>query len=174
MPGQGPLRILSCMVVLIRWTLHWTKGMARVFQQKIQSHPLPGGNKTNCSWCISIIIFLCILLTFRKVVMMKTYKRKDKSKLDDSQNNALPEEALSKKCKTESSHSSDSMLHIQDISSHSKSSGKLGPILTSFSHAPCSVPLVAASQPDCSIGVNWVGNWPQARLVLFNNIRSIV
>ena len=108
--------------------------------------------------------YSCALcLTFRKVVMMKTYKRKEKGKLDDSQNNALPEEALSKKCKTESIQPSDSMLHIQDISSHSKFSGKLGPILTSFSHAPCSVPLVAASNPDCSIGVNWVGNWPQAR-----------
>ena len=106
-----------------------------------------------------------LLLTFRKVVMMKTYKRKEKGKLDDSQNNALPEEALSKKCITEGSQSSDSTLHIQDISSHSKSSGKLGPILTSFSHAPCSVPLVAASKTDCSIGVNWVGNWPQARYV---------
>jgi len=92
--------------------------------------------------------------------------KKDKNKKDelDIQNNEMQQEEQlfvpnEKKPKTE-----DNLMHIRDISRHSSSSGKLGPILPSFSHAPCSVPLLAAADPDCSIEVQWNGDKPQPRL----------
>ena len=93
-------------------------------------------------------------------------EKRDKSKKDqiDIQNNEMQQEGQlgapsEKKPKTE-----DNLMHIRDISRHSSSSGKLGPILPSFSHAPCSVPLLAAADPDCSIEVQWNGDKPQPRL----------
>ena len=83
--------------------------------------------------------------------------KKDKNKKDelDIQNNEMQQEEQlfvpnEKKPKRE-----DNLMRIRDISRHSSSSGKLGPILPSFSHAPCSVPLLAAANPDCSIEVQW-------------------
>ena len=70
----------------------------------------------------------------------------------------LPPWTRPKKSKTE-----DNLMHIRDISRHSSSSGKLGPILPSFSHAPCSVPLLAAADPLCSIEVQWKGEKPEPR-----------
>ena len=91
--------------------------------------------------------------------------KKDKNKKDelDIQNNEMQQEEQlfvpnEKKPKRE-----DNLMHIRDISRHSSSSGKLGPILPSFSHAPCSVPLLAAANPDCSIEVQWNGDKPQPR-----------
>ena len=81
----------------------------------------------------------------------------EKEKLD-IQNNDLQTESLPslKKCNAD-------VMDVQDILRHSSSSGKLGPILPSFSHAPCSVPLLAAADPHCSIEVQWKGDKPQPR-----------
>jgi len=86
--------------------------------------------------------------------------KKEKDKID-IQNNDLQKEGTAslKECKTEAD-----VMNIQDILRHSSSSGKLGPILPSFSHAPCSVPLLAAADPHCSIEVQWKGDNPQPRL----------
>ena len=85
--------------------------------------------------------------------------KKEKDKID-IQNNDLQKEGTAslKECKTEAD-----VMNIQDILRHSSSSGKLGPILPSFSHAPCSVPLLAAADPHCSIEVQWKGDNPQPR-----------
>ena len=85
--------------------------------------------------------------------------KKEKEKID-IQNNDLQQEkeTILKKCKVETD-----VLNIQDILRHSSSSGKLGPILPSFSHAPCAVPLLAAADPQCSIEVQWKGDNPQPR-----------
>lgn len=94
--------------------------------------------------------------------MEKKEKRaKNEKEKMDIQNNDLQEKgkASLKKCKVETD-----VMHIQDILRHSSSSGKLGPILPSFSHAPCTVPLLAAADPQCSIEVEWKGDKPQPRL----------
>lgn len=101
--------------------------------------------------------------------------KKEKEKMD-IQNNDLQKEGKSsqKKCKTEAD-----VMDIQDISRHSSCSGKLGPILPSFSHAPCSVPLLAAADPHCSIEVQWKGDKPQPRwchlmITVFLNSCSLI
>lgn len=62
----------------------------------------------------------------------------------------------------------DNLLRIEDISRHSSSSGKLGPILPTFSHAPHSVNLLLApADPQhCSIDAEWKGDQLKTSLSL--------
>jgi len=93
-------------------------------------------------------------------------EKRDKNKKEqvDIQNNDLQTEGQLEKTRPKKSKTENTLMHIRDISRHSSSSGKLGPILPSFSHAPCSVPLLAAADPLCSIEVQWKGEKPEPRL----------
>jgi len=48
-------------------------------------------------------------------------------------------------------------LIIEDVTLQNKGIGKIGPILPSFKHAPCSSISLAASTRDCTVTANWPG-----------------
>lgn len=90
----------------------------------------------------------------------KKRKSEDQRKLENGSNN------VASYGRSDESATPGHMMRITDISNHQASQGTVGPLLASFSHAPCSSALVAAARPSCSVTTEWQEDWPKVSLVM--------